>query len=181
MSGVTATTSRSSSVEHLKQYFPIKGGSCIDRTVGHVHAVDDVTFELREGETLGLVGESGCGKTTLARTIMRLLDPTDGTIRFRGNDITHAGQRALRPAAARDADGLPGPVRVAEPAQARWADHRRRRCKLHGRDGMSRRECASCSSASASRPSTPTATRTSSRAASGSASASRARSRSSRA
>ena len=56
-----------------------------------------VTFQLPEGETLGLVGESGCGTTTLARTIMRLLDPTDGTIRFRGNDITSVGQRALRP------------------------------------------------------------------------------------
>ena len=84
-------------VEHLKQYFPIKSGVLFDRTVGHVHAVDDVTFELNEGDTLGLVGESGCGKTTLARTIMRLLDPTDGTIRYRGNDISTAGQRALRP------------------------------------------------------------------------------------
>ena len=71
-------------VEHIKQYFPIKSGILVDRTVGHVHAVDDVTFELREGETLGLVGESGCGKTTLARTIMRLLEPTEGTISFRG-------------------------------------------------------------------------------------------------
>jgi oligopeptide/dipeptide ABC transporter ATP-binding protein len=62
-----------------------------------VHAVDDVSFALRQGETLGLVGESGCGKTTLARTIMRLLDPTDGTIRFRGRDITRSSRRALRP------------------------------------------------------------------------------------
>ena len=84
-------------VEHVKQYFPVKRGVVIDRTVGHVHAVDDVTFTMREGETLGLVGESGCGKTTLARTILRLLEPTDGTIKFRGEDITHVGQRALRP------------------------------------------------------------------------------------
>jgi oligopeptide/dipeptide ABC transporter ATP-binding protein len=84
-------------VEHLKQYFPIKSGVLVDRTVGHVHAVDDVTFELREGETLGLVGESGCGKTTLARTIMRLLEPTEGTVSFRGRDISHDGQKALRP------------------------------------------------------------------------------------
>jgi oligopeptide/dipeptide ABC transporter ATP-binding protein len=84
-------------VEHVKQYFPIKSGLFIDRTVGFVHAVDDVTFQLPEGETLGLVGESGCGKTTLARTITRLLDPTEGTIRFRGDDISSIGQRALRP------------------------------------------------------------------------------------
>ena len=83
--------------EHLKQYFPVKKGLLIDRVVGNVHAVDDVTLHLREGETLGLVGESGCGKTTLSRTIMRLLDPTAGTITFRGKDITKAGRGALKP------------------------------------------------------------------------------------
>jgi oligopeptide/dipeptide ABC transporter ATP-binding protein len=84
-------------VTHLKQYFPVRSGVLIDRTVANVHAVDDVTFTLREGETLGLVGESGCGKTTLSRTVLRLLDPTDGTIRFRGQDITKANRRAMRP------------------------------------------------------------------------------------
>ena len=69
----------------------------IDRTVGHVHAVDDVSFDLREGETLGIVGESGCGKTTLIRTLVRLIDATAGTIRFRGDDITKAGRRQLEP------------------------------------------------------------------------------------
>jgi len=84
-------------VEHLKQYFRVRSGVFVNRTVGFVHAVDDVTFTLTEGETLGLVGESGCGKTTLARTIMRLLDPSEGTIRFRGEDISDIGQRKLRP------------------------------------------------------------------------------------
>jgi oligopeptide/dipeptide ABC transporter ATP-binding protein len=84
-------------VEHLKTYFPIKSGILLDRQVGKVHAVDDVSFELRNGETLGLVGESGCGKTTLARTVMRLLEPSGGTLRFGGRDITHASQRELRP------------------------------------------------------------------------------------
>jgi len=84
-------------VEHLKQHFPVKQGILIDRVVAKVHAVDDVTFTLHEGETLGLVGESGCGKTTLSRTIMRLIDPTEGTIRFRGDDVSHASRRQLAP------------------------------------------------------------------------------------
>ncbi len=82
---------------HLKLYFPIKHGVLIDRTVGHVHAVDDVSLELNEGETLGIVGESGCGKSTLARCIVRLLEPTSGTLRFRGEDVTHFGRKQLEP------------------------------------------------------------------------------------
>jgi oligopeptide/dipeptide ABC transporter ATP-binding protein len=84
-------------VEHLKVLFPIKSGLVIDRKVGQVHAVDDVTFNLREGETLGVVGESGCGKTTLIRTLVRLIETTDGTIRFRDQDITSAGRAQLEP------------------------------------------------------------------------------------
>ncbi len=84
-------------VDHLRVLFPIKSGLIVDRTLGHVHAVDDVTFELRDGETLGIVGESGCGKTTLIRTLVRLINPTAGSIRFRGTDITKAKRDQMQP------------------------------------------------------------------------------------
>jgi oligopeptide/dipeptide ABC transporter ATP-binding protein len=82
--------------EHLQLYFPVKKGIVVDRTIGHVHAVDDCSVALREGETLGVVGESGCGKSTFARCMVRLLEPTAGTLRFRGRDITHLGRRQLQ-------------------------------------------------------------------------------------
>ncbi len=67
------------------------------RTVGQVYAVDDVTFAIGDGETLGLVGESGCGKSTVARTVMRLIEPTDGAIRLDGHDVTRLGKAEMRP------------------------------------------------------------------------------------
>ena len=82
-------------VEKLKKYFPIQTG-LFKRTTGHVHAVDDITFEIRKGETFGLVGESGCGKTTTALTTMRLIEPTAGTIYFDGEDISHLKGKGLK-------------------------------------------------------------------------------------
>ncbi|MGN0266773.1 MAG: ABC transporter ATP-binding protein [Lachnospiraceae bacterium] len=75
-------------IEHLKKYF--------NSSRGTVHAVDDVTFSINKGETMGLVGESGCGKSTLGRTIIHLLESTDGTIRFEGNDVTHLKKDGLK-------------------------------------------------------------------------------------
>ncbi len=83
-------------VNNLKKYFPIKGG-VLKRTVGHVKAVDDVTLQIKKGETLGIVGESGSGKSTLGRMILRLLDPTEGSVYFENNDITNLSNRQLRP------------------------------------------------------------------------------------
>ncbi len=84
-------------VEHLKVFFPIKQGILVERQVAQVHAVNDVTLSIAEGETVGLVGESGCGKTTMSRAIMRLIDATDGALRFRGRDVTKAGRRQMEP------------------------------------------------------------------------------------
>ena len=84
-------------VQNLKTYYPIKGGF-FRRTVGYVKAVDDISFEIRKGETLGLVGESGCGKSTTGRTIMRLQNATSGKILFEGKDITNLRGKELREA-----------------------------------------------------------------------------------
>jgi oligopeptide transport system ATP-binding protein len=83
-------------VENLVKHFPIKSGILIDREVGRVRAVDDVSFTVRRGETLGLVGESGCGKSTLCRTLLRLIEPTSGSMRFEGKEFSGLGRGDLR-------------------------------------------------------------------------------------
>jgi oligopeptide/dipeptide ABC transporter ATP-binding protein len=83
-------------VEHLTKHFPIKQG-VFSRAKGVVHAVEDVSLTVNRGETLGIVGESGCGKSTTARLIVRLLEPTAGRVHFEGQDISHWGARRLRP------------------------------------------------------------------------------------
>jgi len=84
-------------VEGLVKHFPVRRGIIFQRQVGAVKAVDGVSFSVRAGDTLGLVGESGCGKSTVGRVITKLLDPTAGSIRFDGREISGYGRRQMRP------------------------------------------------------------------------------------
>lgn len=93
--GGTATEAPLLEVSGLATWFPVRS-RLLKRTIGHVHAVDGVDLDVSPGETLGLVGESGCGKSTLARTIMGLVEPTAGTVRFDGWDVTRATGRERR-------------------------------------------------------------------------------------
>ncbi|WP_329595288.1 dipeptide ABC transporter ATP-binding protein [Streptomyces sp. NBC_01005] len=94
--GDTASREVLLKVTGLQKHFPIKKGM-LQRNAGAVKAVDGIDFEVRSGETLGVVGESGCGKSTMGRLITRLLEPTAGKIEFEGRDITHLGVGAMRP------------------------------------------------------------------------------------
>src|SRR4051794_41934604 len=84
-------------VRDLVKHFPIRKGIILQRQVGAVQAVDGVSFDINEGETLGLVGESGCGKATTARLVTRLPEPTSGAIVYNGVDIANANRRAVLP------------------------------------------------------------------------------------
>src|SRR5215204_3722168 len=95
--GSPVTGSELLQVEGLEKYFPVTRGIIFQKQIASVQAVDGVSFTVREGETLGVVGESGCGKSTMARCIMRLLDPTGGRIVFDGRDITRLNRAEMRP------------------------------------------------------------------------------------
>src|SRR5207247_3367806 len=82
-------------VRDLKTWFPVRSG-VVSRITGHVRAVDGVDLTISQGETLGLVGESGCGKTTLGRSILRLVEPTAGQVRFKGRDLTRVTGAEMR-------------------------------------------------------------------------------------
>jgi peptide/nickel transport system ATP-binding protein len=94
---VSATNGKLIEVRDLVKHFPLKSGIILQRQVGAVRAVDGISFDVFEGETLGLVGESGCGKSTTARLVTRLLEPTDGAIVYKGNDIAHSSRAELKP------------------------------------------------------------------------------------
>ena len=95
--GYTGTGSELLVVEDLKKHFPVTRGILFQKQVASVKAVDGVSFTVRSGETLGVVGESGCGKSTMARCVMRLLDPTGGKVEFDGRDITRLSRTDMRP------------------------------------------------------------------------------------
>ena len=83
-------------VENLKMYFPVTSGVILQKTIGQVKAVDNVTFFIRKGETLGLVGESGCGKTTTGRAVLQLYEPTEGKVQFDGTELTELNGSDMR-------------------------------------------------------------------------------------
>ena len=99
-------------VRNLKKYFPVKTG-VLQRVSAWVQAVDDVSFSVHEGETLGLVGESGCGKTTIGRTVLRLTEPTAGNVTFEGKDLFKLKGEELKSCPPRPADHLPGSLFLA--------------------------------------------------------------------
>ncbi len=142
-------------VEHLRVLFPVKSGLIIDRTVAHVHAVDDVSFTIAEGETLGVVGESGCGKTTLIRTLVRLINSTGGQIKFRDQDITKASRRTMQPIRSEMQMVFQDPQASLNPRK-RISQILETPLKLRGVPSVltSNRRAASCSSASDCGPST---------------------------
>ena len=110
-------------VDRLTKHFTFRRG--LFGGEGAVRAVDGVTFSLAQGETLALVGESGCGKSTVARLVLRLTDPTSGTIHLRGEDVTRMAGEEPAPGPPQRATGVSGSVRLAQPAHDRAPDRRR--------------------------------------------------------
>ena len=111
-------------VRDLKMHFPVTSGILFQRAVAQIKAVDGVTFTVRRGETLGLVGESGCGKTTTGRCILRLYKPTAGEILFDGTDVAQARTGQMRAMRRQMQIIFQDPVQFAEPANDGGQHHR---------------------------------------------------------
>ena len=128
-------------LENLKVYFPIRSGIVLDRHVGDIKAVDDVTLDIRRGETLGLVGESGCGKSTVGRAILRLYKPTSGRIVFDGQDISTSSEGELRDLRRRMQLIFQDPYSSLNPRHSvgRIVGEPMRAHRISGRRGLSRR------------------------------------------
>ena len=159
-------------VENLKKYFPIKSGLLFDRTVDYVRAVDDVSFTITQGRTLGLVGESGSGKSTTGYCILQLLQPTSGSVRFEGVELTTMGRNELRRARREMQIVFQDPYASLNPRMTvgrhRCGAAPRSRHRQTGKGGA--RRSRNCSKSWASTPTSSTDTHTSSRAASASGS-----------
>ncbi len=112
---MSATNGNLVEVRDLVKHFPITQGIVFQRQIGAVKAVDGVSFDVKAGETLGIVGETGCGKSTTARLLVRLLEPTSGTIVFDGRGHRCRQEGCPQRAPPQGADGLPGPLLLAEP------------------------------------------------------------------
>ena len=156
--------------------FPITRGVIFQKQIAAVHAVEDVSFSIAPGETVGLVGESGCGKSTTPGSSLRLLEPTAGTIRFEGRDISLLTRRAMRPLRREIQMVFQDPYGRSTRARASARSSRRPAGSTTSARGSPRGGARPDRAAWGSTRSTTTATRTSSRAASASASAWRARS-----
>ena len=116
-------------VQNLKTYFPVYGG-LMHTLQGYVHAVDDITLDVMRGETLSIVGESGCGKSTFAQTLMRICPSTSGQILYQGRDITHIGGEELRALRKEIQIIYQDPFSSLEPAHEDRRDHRRTLARL---------------------------------------------------
>ena len=110
---------------HVRKYFPVTKGLIFGGNVGWVHAVEDISFRIDSGETLGLVGESGCGKSTTAKLVLLLEHPTSGEMLYEGVSLREMSGQDLRRYREHRAGGVPGPPKLAQPQDAGGRHHRR--------------------------------------------------------